>query len=172
MLKRFLKIIFCDTSSGLQASPTSTLPLPKKFFLTSDFLAESLNATKINEENHLSYSTISLKKPHSFYQPQLTRHWKINAPATQPFLTLQIFQQTSGWCQKKIGTAPFLCSQELHSRSNMKEHVCMFLYISLRKFLLQRRIELLSGFIFYLLSNFLNAAHCLGLRKIFYSFSC
>ena len=30
MLKRILKITICDTSSRLQAHPTSTLPLPKK----------------------------------------------------------------------------------------------------------------------------------------------
>ena len=43
------------------------------------------------------------KKPHSFYEPELTRHWKIYAPATQTktFLNLQIFQQSSDWCQKK-----------------------------------------------------------------------
>ena len=47
------------------------------------------------------------------------------------------------WCQKK--TASFLEGQELHSWSTLKENVCIFLNISLRKFLFQRRSKVLSG---------------------------
>ena len=99
---------------------------------------------------------------------------KIYAPATQPkpFLTLQIFQLTSSWCQKKnIGTTQFLGAQELHSQSTLNVNVCIFLYIALWKFLFQRRSKLLSGFIFYLMNNFVKGVRCLGFRKIFYSFS-
>ena len=73
--------------------------------------------------------------------------------------------------KKYIGATQFLGAQELHSKSTLKVHVCIFLYIALRKFLFQRRSKLLSGFIFYLMNNFVNAARCLGFRKIFYSFS-
>ena len=64
---------------------------------------KSQSQQKISEKDNLTYNTVSLKKPHSFYKPQLTRHWKMHAHKTQPktFLTLQILQQTSGWCQKK-----------------------------------------------------------------------
>ena len=41
-------------------------------------------------------------------------------------------------------TAPFLGAQELHSRSTLKANVSIFLYISVRKFLFQRRRKLLS----------------------------
>ena len=42
------------------------------------------------------WTSVSLKKPHSFYEPQLTWHWKWYALATQAktFPTLEIFQQT------------------------------------------------------------------------------
>ena len=40
----------------------------QSFFLISDFLAESLKANKNN--------TVSLKKHYSFYESQLTWHWK------------------------------------------------------------------------------------------------
>ena len=39
-----------------------------------DFLAGSLNPTKTSEKNHSFYNTVLLKKPHSFYEPQLTSH--------------------------------------------------------------------------------------------------
>ena len=47
--------------------------------------------------------------------------------------------------RRNICTAPFLDAQELHSRSTLKANVCIFLYISLRKFLFQRRSKFLSG---------------------------
>ena len=54
-------------------------------------------------------------------------------------------KHVSVWCQKNICTAPFLDAQELHSWSTLKANVCIFLYISLRKFLFQRRSKVLSG---------------------------
>ena len=64
---------------------------------------KSQSQQKTSEKDHLTYNTVSFKKHHSFCKPQVTWHWKIHAPETKPktFLTLQIFQQTSGWCQKK-----------------------------------------------------------------------
>ena len=100
------------------------------FFSISDFLEESFKANK-----------------NSFYKPQLTWHWKQYATTTQAktFLTLQIFQQTSlslSGVRKKICTAPILDAQELHSWSNFKAIVWIFLFISL---LFQRRSKALSG---------------------------
>ena len=32
--------------------------------------------TKTSKKDHSFYNTVSLKKPHSFYEPQLTSYWK------------------------------------------------------------------------------------------------
>ena len=47
--------------------------------------------------------------------------------------------------RKNICTASSLDAQELQSWSTLKPNVCMFLYISLRKFLFQKRSKVLSG---------------------------
>ena len=112
-------------------------------FLISGFLAESIKVSKIQRKRSLILQTVSLKKPYSFYEPQLTRHWKKYSPATQPktFLTLQItnfYSKNLVGVRKNICTAPFLNDQELHSQSTLKASVCSFLYISVRKILFQR----------------------------------
>ena len=45
--------------------------------------------------------------------------------------------------RKNIWAAPFLDAKELHSCSTLKANVCIFLYISVRKFLFQRRSKIL-----------------------------
>ena len=45
----------------------------------------------------------------------------------------------------KVCTAPFVDPQELHFRSTCKANFCMFMKISLWKFLFQRRRKLLTG---------------------------
>ena len=64
------------------------------FFNFSIFSQKFSKPTKTCEKFYSFYNTVLLRKPHSFYEPQLTRHWKKYALATQPktFLTLQIFQ--------------------------------------------------------------------------------
>ena len=64
------------------------------FFLISGFLAESVKANKLAKKNDPFYNTVTIH--FSFYEPQLTQHWKQYARATQPktFVTLQIFRQT------------------------------------------------------------------------------
>ena len=47
--------------------------------------------------------------------------------------------------RESICTAPFLDAQELHSWSTLKENVCMFLDISVRKCLFERRSKIFSG---------------------------
>ena len=47
--------------------------------------------------------------------------------------------------RKNICTAPFLDAQELHSWSKLKANVYIFLYISLRKCLFQKRSKVLYG---------------------------
>ena len=53
-------------------------------------------------------------------------------------------KHVSVWRQKNIWAAPFLDTKELHSWSTLKGYVCIFLYISVRKFLFQRRSKILS----------------------------
>ena len=75
----------------------------------------------------------------------------------------------SVWCQKKNCTAPFSDAQELNFCSTLKANVCIFLYISLRKFLFQRLSKILSGGIRGRgrLNNFLMATCCLSFVKCF-----
>ena len=47
--------------------------------------------------------------------------------------------------RKKNCNGPFLDTQELYSSGTLKTNVCIFLYISLKKYLFQRRSK-----IFYL----------------------
>ena len=42
-----------------------------EFLLISDLLAESLKAKK----DHSFYNTVLLRKPHSFYKPELAWYW-------------------------------------------------------------------------------------------------
>ena len=50
----------------------SNIPVVIIVFFISDFLAKSLKANKTSKKDHSFYNTVSLKKPHSFYEPQLT----------------------------------------------------------------------------------------------------
>ena len=47
--------------------------------------------------------------------------------------------------KKNICTAPFLDGEELHAWNTLKADVCIFLYISIRKCLFQRRTKILYG---------------------------
>ena len=69
------------------------------FFLFQVFYQKLSKPTKTSEKDDSSHNTFSLKKPRSFYEPQITWHWNQYAPATQPetFLTLHI----SVWFKKK-----------------------------------------------------------------------
>ena len=56
------------------------------YILISDFLVERLKAkaNKTGKKGHSFYNTASLKNPHSFYEPQLTQHYRKCTPKTQP----------------------------------------------------------------------------------------
>ena len=41
-------------------------------------------STKTSKKDNSFYNTLSLEKPHSFYEPQLTRHCRKYTPAIQP----------------------------------------------------------------------------------------
>ena len=74
-------------------------------FLILAFLAESLkanNKTKTSKKDHSFYNTILLKKPHSFYQPQLTWLNSVNN-----FLKVARFLSLKNVLQFSILTAIF-----------------------------------------------------------------
>ena len=158
----FLKVLFRAYKAFIFVQTFQWIS--SEFFLISDFLPESRKANKkknLQKRSHvLQYSFA--QKAHSFYEHQLTWHCKQYAPATQP---------KPFWFSKfseNIFTAPFLDAQELHSWSTLKANACIFLYISLRKFLFQRRSKVLSGkgWDGGRLNNFLKVVHCLGLVNI------
>ena len=89
---------------------------------------------------------VQYKKPHLFYEPQLTWYWKQYAPTTQPktfdFTTFPANMFLFGVI-KDICTTVFLDAQEPHSWSTLKPNVCIFPYISVRTCLFQRRSKIL-----------------------------
>ena len=134
---------FKSIISGIQSfyiCPNVPVDIIRVFFNFRFFSRKSQSQQKKNlqKRSHvLQYSFA--QKAHSFYEHQLTWHWKQYAPATQPkpFWFYKFSENTF--------TAPFLDAQELHSWSTLKANACIFLYISLRKFLFQRRSKVLSG---------------------------
>ena len=73
--------------------------ISRVYLLILDFLAEVSKSAKTRRKVHSFYNTISLKKPHLLYEPQLTQHFKKYTFATRPksLLALKIFQQTCFW---------------------------------------------------------------------------
>ena len=67
----------------------------ESFFLISNFLAESLKAkAKTSEKDYLFYNTVSLKKRHSFYEPQLTLKITCSRNTANNLSNFTNFQQT------------------------------------------------------------------------------
>ena len=114
-----------------------------------------------SKKDYSFYNTFLLKKPHSFYEPQLIQLQHSQEPYS--FYKFSS-KHVSGWCQKKICTPPIRDTQGLLSRSTWEANFCIFLYISVRKFLFQRRRKLLSA---GGLNNFLKVAYFLSLVKCF-----
>ena len=143
------------------------------FFNFRFSIRKSQSKQKLTKKiNHLTIQLLSKNLAHF---TNLNSHdiekYMLPQHSQKPFSLYKFSKKEFGWRKKNIYTAPFLDAQERHYRSTLKANVCIYLYISLRKFLSQRRIKLLSGFVFYLLNNFLEVAHCFGPRKMFYNFS-
>lgn len=76
----------------LQNSPTKSENWTRKkiiqnaifevYLLISDYFAE--NRQRLAKTSSSSYNPTLLKKPHPFHEPQLTKHYKIYNPVTQP----------------------------------------------------------------------------------------
>ena len=115
------------------------------FFLISDFLAESLKANKLAKKKWLilqySYNThfILQTSTHSTLKTICSRDTAKNLCDFTNFLANMFLFSV----RKNICTAPFLEAQELLSWSTLKANVCIFLYISMRKCLLQRCSKIL-----------------------------
>ena len=109
--------------------------------LVSDFLAESLKASKNKQKRSLVLQHSFAQNPHSFYEAQLTQHYKEYAPATQPktLLTLRytqiysISQQTCFW----FVSEKFLhCIISGHPKTSFWKHwesKCLYIPVYLRK---------------------------------------
>ena len=61
------------------------------YLLISDYFAE--NQRRLAKTSSSSYNPTLFKKSHPFCEPELTKHYKIYNPVTQPktLFTLQIF---------------------------------------------------------------------------------
>ena len=81
------------------------------------------------------YNTVSPKKLHSFYESQLTQHFKKYTPVTQPKteLTVEISSKhVSGWCQKKH----LHCTVFTRPRTTFSKHLeskCLYIPVNIRK---------------------------------------
>ena len=111
--------------------------------LVTDFLAESLNASKNQQKGSLVLQYRFTQNPTHFtnlnslniIRNVLLQH------SQKPYSLYNLLKFTqfpskhvSGLCQKIFCTASFLDTQELHSGSNQKANTCIFLYISVRIF--------------------------------------
>ena len=108
--------------------------------------------------------TVSFKKPRSFYKPHsLDIDNSSDICGFTNFLTKTFLLGV----RKNISIASFLDAQEVHSWRTLKANVCIFLHISWRKCLFQRRSEILSAGKLYgeRLNNFLKAALCGSFRR-------
>ena len=120
------------------------------FFLISDFLAERLKTNK-------NYRKRSLTLQYNFTQKTSLILWtsmtlKIICShniAKNPFhftnFPANMFLFGVGKNIFRNGAVPFLDTQQLYSWSTLKANACVFLYISVRKFLFDRSSKILYG---------------------------
>ena len=91
-----------------------------------------------------------------FHSKNLTHFTNLNSLDIESNILPQHSQKTfwlykysskhiSVWCQKKHLHCTISWLQETHSWSTLKENVCVFLYISVKRFLFQRRRRILSA---------------------------
>ena len=142
-------------------------------FLISDFLVESFKDNKNQQKrsNFLQHSfalepsLILRTSTHLMLKIICSRN---TAKNLSDFTNFRANLFLFGF-RKDICTAPFLDAQELHFSSTLKANVCIFLYISVRKFLFQRCSKILSGgkWVGGRLNDFFKLTRCLGLAKCF-----
>ena len=163
-----LNSFFENIISGIQSfyiCPDVPVDIIRVFFIFRFSSRKSQRQQKLAKK--ITHFTIQ------FRSKNLAYFTKINSLDIENNM-LQKCNQKPFWLYKFSGnmfTAPFLDSKELHSWTTLKANAWIFLYISLRKLLFQRRFYL-QGFIrqgvgLGRLNNFLKAARCLGLVKCF-----
>ena len=136
----FLKILF----RAYNFSPHVPVDIIRVFFIP-EFVAENLRANKNQQKDHSLYNTVSLKKPHSFYESQLFWNWKQYAPKhSQKTFSVYKFssKNVSVWCQK----IHFHCTISWRPRTTFLKHFeSKYLYISVylsKKFFVSKRFYL------------------------------
>ena len=124
---------------------SSTRSSEQFLFLISDFLANSQSQQKLGKK--VTYFTIQFRSKSSLIL-QTSTHLTLKiirycntAKSLSHFtdFSANIFLFGVG---KNICTAPFFDAQELHSWSTLNANVCIFMYISTRKLLSQRRSKI------------------------------
>ena len=164
----FMKIFF----RAYNFSPHVPVDIIRVFFIP-EFVAENLKANKNQPKRSLILQYSFAQKTSLILRISTLLKLKITCSQN----TAKKFSQFTNFpanmflfgVRKIICTAPFPDAQELLSLSTLKANVCIFLYISLKKFLFQRCSKILSGGMggWGRLNNFLKAARCLDLVKCF-----
>ena len=117
----------------------------QSFFLISNFLAESWVAKPKKLAKKITYFTTQLCSKNLTHFPKLNSlDIESNMLLQQSCKPFALFQQPC-FClmsEKNICTAPFLDAQELHSWDTLNANVSIFLYISTRRLLSQRRSKI------------------------------
>ena len=149
-----------------------------RVFLISDFSRNSQSQKKLAKK--ITYFTIQFRSKNFTHFKKLNlldiENSQTNATQPKTFLTLKVFQETCFWLvsEKTFALYQFLDAKELHSQSTLKANVCVFLHISVRKFLFQRRRKFLSGGrgvgAWRRQNNYIKEVQCFGFVKYFTSF--
>ena len=104
--------------------------------------------TKSSEKDHSFYNTVSLKKTSLILRTSTHLTLKIICfrnivKNLSDFKSIPANMFLFG-VRKNVWAASFLDAKELYSVSTLKGNICVFLYISVRKFLFQRGSKVLS----------------------------
>ena len=113
--------------------------------LISEFLAESLKANKNGTRFTIRFCSKNLIHFTNLDSINIAKIYSRNTAKNLTHFTNFPANMFLVGARKNICTVSFLGVQELHYRSTGKANICIFLYISVRKYLFQRRRKLLSG---------------------------
>ena len=144
-----------------------------EIFLISDFLRESLKANKNQRKKSLilQYSFSQKTSLISRISTNLTLTTNCSRNTAKTLLDFTNFPASMFLfgIRNNICTGSLPDAQKPHSWNTLKLNVCIFLYISVLKFLFQRRSKILSGegWVGGRLKSVLKAARCLDLVKCF-----
>ena len=119
-----------------------------------------------DKSDHSFHHILSLKKPRSFYEGQLTQHCEKYTPITQPKALLREFSSKHVLdCSQKKNLHCTISRRPRIAFSKHLQRKCLDFLVYLRKEILfwrRRKLSFGGG-----LNNFLKTAHCLDLGKCF-----